>query len=232
MEDLELLASLLYQSIGEKDFESVHFWLARNPRLFQEQPHASYTLLKHALFLNSLPALQMFVKHGADVNAVGEGGCSLLDFANNRDYAAFLMDHGINIHHQDDHGNTSLIDAAAQGKYTLVESLIDRGVNLDAINQDGFTALSAAVSKGYLHIVRQLINSGASLLIKTKNNETLLELASRQRNKAVVAYLKPFFDVIEERAVLDEATASKEGSTHQDQVAKNTDPLKSNLRRL
>lgn len=206
----------LLQLLQDNHIEQVDQWLEEYPDFFHQKPQASFTLLAAALRLGSLPALQMLIKHGADVNQVGGEGSTLLREAaqfnhTTQAHVAILLDHGADVHRTDDHGNTALIYAAAWGRLALTELLIQHGAPLEVRGQDGLTALMWAIRMGGLEITQKLIESGASLLLKTPQGENLLELANRefsnsQERSQTAEYLAPLFLAAQEKEALDAVT--------------------------
>jgi rhodanese-related sulfurtransferase len=57
-----------------------------------------------------------------------------------------LIDHGININHQNVNGATALIYAASAGKYNVVRLLVSAGAELAKSTLDGFNALDSAAT--------------------------------------------------------------------------------------
>lgn len=204
--------SRIFQLLQTNYIQEADAWLTEHPGFFDQEPQASHILLKYALNSGSLPALQMLVQHGADVNGIGNRGATLMRFAAqyvraNIQHALFLMDQGIDIHRQDDDGNTALSFAAASGEYELVTALIDRGVDLDVRGQASMTALMWAAQRGHLNITQKLVASGASVLIKTDEGETVLDRAKLHQGQSHIAeYLAPIFLAAEEKAALDAVT--------------------------
>jgi hypothetical protein len=86
-------------------------------------------------------------------------------------------------------GTTPLVAAAAAGNAELVQKLLARGASVDRTSADGRTPLIAAAQGGYLDIVEMLVKAGAPLNAATRFSGTALEVAERQDEKAIAAYL-------------------------------------------
>ncbi len=69
----------------------------------------------------------------------------------------------LNVHGQNEHGETPLHIASNQGQIELVASLIERGAELNTSSNLGYTALHYAANRCYEEIVRMLINNGANV---------------------------------------------------------------------
>jgi len=86
--------------------------------------------------------------------------------------------------------NERLINAAADGSISRVQSALADGANVNAKRSAGTTALHYASSRGYLEIVQLLVESGADVNVRGgDDNDTPLIWAVYNERNAVAKYL-------------------------------------------
>ncbi|HEY5839658.1 MAG TPA: ankyrin repeat domain-containing protein [Pyrinomonadaceae bacterium] len=98
----------------------------------------------------------------------------------------FLLKLGANANSKDDR-TTALMFAAEDGTPEMVKALIDEGANVDAVDENGWTALMHADEA---ETVQVLLNAGANMAIKNNDGDTVLAMANRYKQEAVVQLLK------------------------------------------
>lgn len=109
-------------------------------------------------------AVDILLKHGADVNATGSNGESALMWASSCGYLNVmqtLLDGGAKVDMSDNDGFTSLTSAAGGNQVEALVILVKRGAKIDKTNNDGFTALMYASSLGHSKSVSKLLELGA-----------------------------------------------------------------------
>ena len=90
----------------------------------------------------------------------------------------------------DDSGRSVLWHCADQGLTRAVDALIDSGAfHLDRADSAGYTPLAQAAYRGHFDTARVLIQRGASTAALTRQNNSLLMLASQSGNTRLVAEL-------------------------------------------
>jgi ankyrin repeat protein len=90
----------------------------------------------------------------------------------------------------DDMGRSVLWHCADQGLARAVSALIDSGAfHLDRADSAGYTPLAQAAYRGHFDTARVLIQRGASTAALTRQNNSLLMLASQSGNTRLVAEL-------------------------------------------
>lgn len=108
-----------------------------------------YTPLDLSEFSSSHSKLvQLFVAHGADVNARAASGATPLFWAvlrDQKDDVKFLLDHGANVNTPDAYGNTILDCALHLGFQSLVGMLVDKRADVNAQDQSLHRPLTYAI---------------------------------------------------------------------------------------
>lgn len=151
------------------------------------------TALMMAVLHDRNEIISLLIKHKAEVNAVDLGGNSALHWAAFGGYtgsASLLIKNHARINARNHFGWEPLLQATARNHFNVASLLIDRGVNLDAASDDGYTALHKATASGYLEIVQLLLGHGADHNLKTRNGDTPVMLAIRNRQEAVANLLQ------------------------------------------
>jgi hypothetical protein len=119
-----------------------------------------------ALVKGHVEIVMLLLEHGADVNAVGSAGSTLLHQAIQRergDSFWLLLEHHADIHLRDDFGATPLFYAASCGALEFTRELLRRGAAVDAPSDKGWTPLEAASRCGHFDVVRCLVEVGAAV---------------------------------------------------------------------
>ena len=108
-----------------------------------------------------------------------------------------LVDAGIDLNHQDEHGATALYVAADAGHdecaAILLEGSNDQSINLElAEDVYGWTPLFAACTNGYTSIVKLLISKGADPTKVDKDGYSAQEHAALRGHLDIMRYLAQF----------------------------------------
>jgi ankyrin repeat protein len=101
-----------------------------------------------------------------------------------------LVAQGANHEIVDKNANTLLHLAAKNGDVPLIKYLKDEiGLNVHAQNKEGLTPLQIAAAHGHLQAVQTLIARGGNKQILDKHDNTLLHLAAKSGDVALIKYL-------------------------------------------
>ncbi|KAL9181110.1 hypothetical protein ACHAXT_009915 [Thalassiosira profunda] len=148
------------------------------------------------------------VKAGADPNTpyVDDEGAShnlLMDsiIVENADFALLLIEHGADPYYKDDHGVTTLLQAAHRGIANVTNALLDKHSAspkageegwVDAASDEGVTPLLAAASEGHLAILDKLLSTGkADVNAKDKEGtNSLMAAAARGHLECIKSLAK------------------------------------------
>jgi len=127
------------------------------------------------------------------INDPDERGASAIILATKEKHSAMVMllldKTGIDVDHQDGHGNTALMAASMQGKADMVTLLVNANAKLDLQSHKGNTALMWSCYRGHLPLVRLLVLAGASLDIQDNLGNTALMFATSNDKAEVAAFL-------------------------------------------
>jgi hypothetical protein len=86
-------------------------------------------------------------------------------------------------------GNSTLSDAAYQGKPMLVDELIRAGADVNSANQAGVSVLMAGVAEGDVEVIRKLIDAGARVNAQDGTGQTALMYAAKYRKLEIARLL-------------------------------------------
>ena len=86
-------------------------------------------------------------------------------------------------------GNSTLADAAHEGKVVLVDELLRAGADVNSANISGVSVLMSAVASRHTDVVRRLINAGARVNAQDIGGGTALMYAARYRNLEIAKAL-------------------------------------------
>ena len=108
--------------------------------------------------------------------------------------ATYLVEHGANIHLQDEDGNTCLHFAAKTGHVEVVSKLLAVGAkeNQDYVNaRNNFrsTPLMRTCSNGHMNVATYLVEHGANIHLQNKDGDTCLHCAAERGHVEVVSKL-------------------------------------------
>jgi ankyrin repeat protein len=149
--------------------------------------------MQNAAAHGSISVLEMLLRMGVDVNAVGPDGHRALDIAclkGDATVAKLLLEHGANPALRNDSGATPLHDAALSGNGKVVELLLAHGAEVNAVDpKSGSTPLHYAASFGRLDAVKILVGHGADASRKNAEGLTAAELAVRSGQAEVAKAL-------------------------------------------
>ena len=99
--------------------------------------------------------------------------CRAGDFEEVKETKAYIKE-------KDDHGNTGLHFASANGYLEIVQYLIQNGAELNLVNDTENTCLHWAALNGHLNIVTLLLENGADPQLKNSSGRSAATLAEQQ----------------------------------------------------
>lgn len=168
-----------------------------------------------------LPALQLFLERGANINAAGDAEDSpplvIAAKASHALAVQVLLEKGAQINATDRFKQTALMHAADRGAEDILEILLQKGADVRARDAAGGTAMSRAAAKGLSRTVKILQAHGGDINEKDPHGETLLSRAAATGNLILVQFLvahgaDPYLKNRQERAPID--IAQRHGHTH------------------
>lgn len=128
-----------------------------------EKDDAGVPMLNIACRNDNFDFVTMFLKLGADLNAVS-----------------------------DDRGYTAVMDAVWRGNEKITKYLIEQGADLNTINKEGQTILILAVGAGHENIVKLLAENGSNPDIKDMMGMSAYTYAVLFKKTRIAEILKPF----------------------------------------
>jgi len=100
-----------------------------------------------------------------------------------------FVEAGMAIDSEDEHGNTALIRAAANGRREMVEQLLGLGADPRRVNQFGRDALISSSAKGFEEVSRLLLGRGADPTQQDSEGWNALSIAAYNGHEGVVKLL-------------------------------------------
>ena len=152
--------------------------------------NSGYTPLHNASLLGHTSVIKCLIENGADPKVKtrkGKTASSLCARYGHLDSLILLQKY------QDD-SDTTLFLAGAKGGHLNIMKHMFGSVQVDAMNDKGWTALHIAAYNGHIKIVKLLKLKGADLNVRTRNNETALELAVKRNHFDICEYLMTRMD--------------------------------------
>jgi hypothetical protein len=115
------------------------------------------------------------------IEAAGRGNLELVKI---------LLEKGVNVNAENDHGLTALMTASAQGHVEVAQLLVDRDADVDARDSAGETALMYAASKGFFEVVKLLVENGAGVAVEESSLVKAMAVARKNGHEKTVQFLK------------------------------------------
>jgi ankyrin repeat protein len=150
----------------------------------------------------SVADVQVFLRYGANVNAIDDFGSTALHAAVERldmQIVDTILQHDADVNARDGQGKTPLMLAVSQGPITsteVVETLLENGADVDAVNRSGTTALREAVKCGlHLEVIKMLLDYGADVYSQEEGQRSILDIAHGNSNESITSLLNYFADV-------------------------------------
>lgn len=154
--------------------------------------HIILTPLMYAIHVNDIDLVQLFIKHGANVNAVCKNRTALFyafsHYYPNKKIIDILLKHQANPNiGQNDFGESLLHILIRRKMENIITSLIkDKLVNLNVTNLINETPLSYALGYGDINLSRFLLKNGADPNIVPKFGKIPIEMAIDTNNKELI----------------------------------------------
>lgn len=145
--------------------------------------------LQQAISWHHDDIMTMLLEAGADPNSIGNGGATPLMLAARTDDLARvdkLLDAGVYLDIQDDHGQTALIYAS--GNETIVRRLLEVGADPNLSNAS-YSPLKNASGKGRYGEVRDLLAAGANVDYQGYFKRTAIHSAASGKHQDVALLL-------------------------------------------
>lgn len=137
-------------------------------------------VLHDAAFEGNMEAMKRHLASGHPVDEPNGAGLSALHVAiklTDTRMAAYLLECGADINHQDNNGNTPLILAVKKKDLDLVTFVVMRGADVNLANNEGITPLHQAAFSGNEKIVDFLLKAKADPHLKNNDGATPYDFA-------------------------------------------------------
>ncbi|MCK5683641.1 ankyrin repeat domain-containing protein [bacterium] len=134
--------------------------------------------------------LKRLIKDGADIEALGPDGKTLLHYAvysGSEDTIRLLLDSGLDIEIKSTNGETAFTEAVKKKKLNLSEFLLQNGAYIDSIDRKGLTPLHYAVLNKDSEMVELLLSYNADSTVKDKNNKTVIDIPTSDEIKDLLS---------------------------------------------
>jgi len=136
---------------------------------------------------------------------------------------------GETLYCQDDHGNTALHMACANGIIDMVHYILEvlrndseRLVFLNKTNENGSTALHWAALNGHDQIVKLLINAGVNVSLEDRQGKSAYYYAEQHHHEAVIDVL---LTMMEQQGILYNIESLDDNEEHQNLSMTEPTPL-------
>jgi ankyrin repeat protein len=153
-------------------------------------PSPDAARLADAIMADDPSRVKALLKSGANVNATGEGGRSLLEwsiFKQRPKAFAALLAASPDLTIADAQGDTALIVGAKDDDASYVNALLEKKADPNLINtKSGDSALMAAALTGHLPQLHALLQAGAKLDFAESNGDTALIMAAQANHTQAV----------------------------------------------
>ena len=154
--------------------------------------HSGYSPLYTAASSNYTEIVRALLAAEAVIDVQDDRGETPLYEAGNAEVVKILIDHGVNVNHQNNFGWTPLMMNV--GKVNIVKALLDANADL-SIQEGGFekySALHHAASSGNLDTVKLLLQAGADPMKQNGMGKTAADDARRWGLDEVADFLDRF----------------------------------------
>ncbi len=157
--------------------------------------------LFQAILTRDSDAVEQLVEAGANVNAHGDDGISVLCKAVYYlpvETVEFLIESGADVNVVSKNRLVPLKTAVVRGDPALVELLLEHGADVNARDDSGISPLMQAAVDGKTEIARILIENGADTGLKTQSGKTAALLAAEFGHTDIVRLLETGSDEVSE----------------------------------
>ncbi|KAJ6231330.1 serine/threonine-protein kinase tnni3k-related [Anaeramoeba flamelloides] len=141
-----------------------------------------------------IAGVRLLLLHGANPNAVNEGGDNTLIAAIHKGeldiIKLLLANHNLKLETQNSDGQTALHVAIANGQDEIAKLLIDQdAVDIETQDGAGNTALLQSVLCGNINLSTYLLNAGAKIDVTNHEGNTIWHMAIQIKSKALITYI-------------------------------------------
>jgi ankyrin repeat-rich membrane spanning protein len=146
--------------------------------------NVGWTPMMWAARSGHLPCVQFLVEQGAKIECMDDGldkpSFMIAAINGHTDVVSYLLNVGANVDAVNWKGRTQLAEISSSKKCqaTVMRLLLDHGANIDAQDNAGRTALINATLAENIDAVKLLLENGANTMIRNKNNQTALDIAT------------------------------------------------------
>lgn len=147
---------------------------------------------------NNVAGVHLFLKNGADPNAVDANGRGALMWAAHEGHeevvTLLLKQPKIKLNTLSNLGESALLEAAGAGRNSMVQKLLQAGAKVDVQGAHLYTPLMAAAQSGHLEVVKLLLQHRADVTKQNEHGHTAVDEARVNGHKEVYELLKAKFD--------------------------------------
>lgn len=205
--------------VGAGNADKVKEGLKSSPEFAKKVRPGWGTALHEAAQMGHAEIVEMLLKDGSDVNAVGINGDRPLHLAaqgGRDDVIKVLLAHKAEVNAGDEYGNTPLYSAACAGHTNTIILLLANGADVNARDKYGNCPLSGAIMNNRYGVVPLLMSNGANPKLKDLSANTMLDRAAVQDSPALAESLLPYFTGTNDTKYLSEAFSSAFHFGHMD----------------
>jgi ankyrin repeat protein len=181
-EDDLYLAECLNWVNSNKQTALCHWLLARWAEYGKQSPHQAMKGFVRAAQSDSELAVSTLCRQGADINAIGNDGCTaLMVLVSTADIEATrkLLVHGADVNACSSVNRLSSLGfAAIQGHEDILSLLLDYGADLELRDRFGHSALQSACAENHVACAALLLDRGANIEAIATDGRTPLILAT------------------------------------------------------
>ena len=144
------------EAIKNDDRRYIEYILSKGVNLNNEKVFG-YVPLHIAARFNNIELIELFLKHGADINCVNEWMQNCLFFTYDVDTIKYLIEHGANVNQVNVNGFTPLLGAARN--YEVAKLYIEMGADYNHQDRNGNSILFFAIMYKNFELIKYLIDA-------------------------------------------------------------------------
>jgi len=179
-----LITTIVYYS---KHVEVIVYLLLKYGANVNKVDNEDCSALLYAVVRNKYNIVDMLLKNGADDK--DDALNQTLSESNNSMMLDLLLEHGANIDHVDEEGDTILMNAVFHNNILISRKLLNYRNNVNSVNNKRETALMLAVKQNNIDMVDLLLRYKANVEILNKKNFTALMIAAKKAQNPIVERL-------------------------------------------
>jgi len=170
------------------------------------RPNYVNKALAYSSIYGDLEIVKYILAQGVDIDGrISYGGTALLRASEigKNDVAEFLIRAGADVNIANAFGISSMVGYAITCNTGLIDLALEYGGDIDLAHKMtvstgygelAYNPIQWAVLKGELECVKHLVSKGAATNVISRDNETLLEMAIKQGNAEVIAFVESKFE--------------------------------------